>query len=86
MVQAAAVWPQECGVPPLLKEPCQQRDATSDLQQETHQGCFYALGNPKLQHSKNIDFPSSLPELGKIYVTVFFYVLLFQVCLEISAL
>lgn len=31
-------------------------------------------------------FLSSLPELGKIYMTVFFFVLLFQVCPEISAL
>lgn len=64
----------------------QQRDATSDLEQATHQACFYALGNPTLQYSKNIDFLSSLPKLGKIYVTVFFYVLLFQVCPGISAL
>lgn len=86
MVQAATVWPQECGAAPLLKEPCQQRDATSDLQQETQQGCSYALGNAMLQYLKNIDFLSLLPELGKIYVTVFFYVLLFGVCPEISAL
>lgn len=36
--------------------------------------------------SRNIDFLSSLPELGKINVTVFFYLLLFQVYPEISAL